>query len=525
MPHSHRLARPSRAVFLACGFAASLLCLTVATPAPAQDRSSGDLPAPPEPNREFRGVWVATVANIDWPSEPGLSTAEAKRELIAILDQTAELNLNAVVFQVRPAGDAMYRSELEPWSAWLTGEIGKAPSPRWDPLAFAVKEAHARGLELHAWFNPYRASHPSHTGEPVAPALSVRRPELVKAYGPYLWMDPAEPEVQQHSLEVILDVVRRYDIDGVHMDDYFYPYPRRDNGEAVPFPDDRSWSRYRDAGGRLSRDDWRRKAVNDFVHELYAAVKAEKPHVKVGISPFGIYRPGRPAFIRGFDQYEQLYADPLLWFQQGWLDYLTPQLYWPIAKPDQSFTALLQWWVDHNPAGRHVWPGIASYRHYESPDRYPIEEFVHQVRWSRYLTEVSNGHIHFSMQWLMPGDERKALTDRLREAVYAEPALVPATPWSAEAVDAEPPAAPTLRRVNVADDRVRVLIDADALDPDHGGRGLAQVRRGGTWHTATGLPGERSLVVETPGGGEVEAVTARVLDRYGRLGDTARRQP
>ncbi len=195
---------------------------------------------PPSVGREFRGVWVASVDNIDWPSRRGLSTAAAKRELITLLERARAAGLNAVIFQVRPAGDALYASKLEPWSEYLTGRQGVAPKPAWDPLAFAVQEAHARGLELHAWFNPYRARHPSATGPLSSRHLTRRRPELVKTYGTHLWMDPGEPAVREHTVRVILDVVTRYDIDGVHLDDYFYPYKERGPGGGLAdFPDAR----------------------------------------------------------------------------------------------------------------------------------------------------------------------------------------------------------------------------------------------------------------------------------------------
>src|SRR5437773_2770134 len=218
---------------------------------------------PPFIQREFRGVWVATVSNIDWPSEPGLSTQQQKDELIAILDRAAALNLNAVILQVRPAADALYDSKLEPWSEYLTGEMGKPPNPYWDPLAFAITEAHNRGLELHALFNPYRARHPS-AKSPVSPThISVTHPELVRKYGQYLWMDPGEPAVREHTIGVIVDVVKRYDIDGVHIDDYFYPYAEFDSaGKKIDFPDSASYARYRAGGGTLERDDWRRENVN-----------------------------------------------------------------------------------------------------------------------------------------------------------------------------------------------------------------------------------------------------------------------
>ena len=293
-----------------------------------------DAVRPPPVAREFRGAWIATVNNIDWPSKPGLSTAAAQKELRAIIERAAQLKLNALIFQVRPACDALYVSKLEPWSEFLTGEMGKAPSPAWDPLAFAITEAHKRGLELHAWFNPYRARYSRTHGTVASTHISKTQPAVVKSYAGYQWMDPAEPKATAHSLAVILDVVRRYAVDGVHIDDYFYPYPvKGDKGKWKDFPDGASWKKYK---GKLTRGDWRRDHINRFVQRMYAEVKKIRPTVKVGISPFGIWRPGHPQQIKGLDAYEALYADARKWLNEGWLDYCAPQLYWRIAPKAQS---------------------------------------------------------------------------------------------------------------------------------------------------------------------------------------------
>jgi uncharacterized lipoprotein YddW (UPF0748 family) len=240
----------------------ALVVLLAPAPAAAADM-------PPSPRREFRGAWVATVGNLDWPSRPGLPTREQQAELIALLDRAARLRLNAIIFQVRPMADALYASKLEPWSEYLTGKLGQAPDPAYDPLELAVREAHARGLELHARFNPYRAWHPSATSPAPAGHLVKSRPDLARPYGKHYWLNPTHKDVPDHVLKVILDVVRRYDVDGVHIDDYFYPYVEKDaEGRPIPFPDDDTWGAYREAGGTLGRDDWRRDAVNRFVERL-----------------------------------------------------------------------------------------------------------------------------------------------------------------------------------------------------------------------------------------------------------------
>lgn len=397
----------------------------------------------PKIQREFRGVWVATVANIDWPSTRGLSAEEQKKELIAILDKAVELNLNAIVLQVRPACDALYESKLEPWSPFLTGVMGKAPEPYYDPLQFAVEECHKRGLELHAWFNPYRALHPSYKGEIPPNHISKTHPEVVKKYGQYLWLDPGAKVVQDQSLAVMLDVVRRYDVDGVHMDDYFYPYPEKDKktDQEIPFPDEETYAAYKKAGGTMSLQDWRRDNVNKFVKRLYDGVKKEKPWVKVGLSPFGIWKPGYPPQIKGFNQYEKLYADARLWFQKGWVDYFTPQLYWRIAAPDQSYVLLLKWWWEQNLSKRHLWPGLYTSRVGEKgKNAWQPDEIINQIKWSRILTE-NPGQVHFSMAAFM--SNRLQINEELTTsgAVYAQPALVPALPW----LDDVPPAAPKVR--------------------------------------------------------------------------------
>lgn len=392
---------------------------------------------PPVVPREFRGLWVASVDNIDWPSTPGLPTAAAKKELLTILDRARASGLNAVILQVRPAGDALYASSIEPWSEYLTGRQGIAPTPAWDPLAFAVAEAHRRGMELHAWFNPYRAKHPSAKGALSVRHLARRKPALVKRYGTHLWMDPGEPEVRAQTVRVVVDVVRRYDIDAVHLDDYFYPYKERDRrGATIEFPDSTSYARYLAGGGTLSRDDWRRSNVDQLVEELYHAIHAAKPWVKFGVSPFGIWRPGFPSQVRGFDAYTELYADARKWLANGWVDYFAPQLYWTLASTGQSYPALLRWWAEQNSFGRHIWPGnYASKVGEPSRTAWRTNEIVQQVEATRAEAGAS-GNIHFSAKVFL--EDRDSLATRMASQAYPVPALVPASPWLVVAEQGEP---------------------------------------------------------------------------------------
>lgn len=390
-----------------------------------------------DPNREFRGVWVAAVANIDWPSSRTLSTARQQAELIAIFDRARAMNLNAVLFQVRPMGDALYDSRYEPWSEFLSGTMGRPPDPYYDPLAFAIEQARKRGLELHAWINPYRASHPD-AKSPLAPNhIRNTHPGIVRKYGDYFWMDPTSETSKSHTLKVVLDIVRRYDVDGIHYDDYFYPYPSYANG--ADFPDDANWAKYQRTGGRLSRNDWRRAHVNDFVKRLYDAVKHENPKVKVGVSPFGIWRPGFPEGIDGLDQYDKLYADAKLWLNRGWIDYFSPQLYWPIDQKAQAYRPLLAWWVGENPMKRHVWPGNFTSKITNDPDSWDPREIVNQIRATR-VQAGATGNIHFSMVALM--ENRRNISNLLRSTVYSEPALAPAFPWLGNEAPARPRVAP-----------------------------------------------------------------------------------
>lgn len=378
---------------------------------------------PVEVPREFRAAWVATVANINWPSKPGLSVEQQQKEAIALLDSLESLHFNAVVFQVRPQADALYASELEPWSYYLTGEQGKAPDPFYDPLEFWIREAHARGMELHAWLNPYRAHHTSGGKEPGATSIIHKMPEsVVRLEQGYWWFDPSLESTQEHSLAVVKDIVSRYDVDGIHFDDYFYPYDSYNGGK--DFPDDVSWAQYQKDGGKLSRNDWRRESVNEFIKKVYAGIKEVKKDVKFGLSPFGIWRPGYPSSIAGMDQYNTLYADAKLWLNEGWVDYFSPQLYWPINRIAQSYPVLLNWWQEQNTHQRHLWPGINVAAGGRGEDG--ADEVENQILIARGIVSESPGVVHWSISPLLKNDSLKA---RLKKGVYKDQALVPVTDW------------------------------------------------------------------------------------------------
>jgi uncharacterized lipoprotein YddW (UPF0748 family) len=480
---------------------AVVACSALTTFAPAQT---------PSIDREFRAIWLTTVGNTDWPSRPGLSTWDQQRELLTILDRAVALKLNAVILQVRPGADAFFASTLEPWSVYLTGRQGRAPDPPWDPLAFAVEQAHKRGLELHAWFNPYRAAYTRDTLN-ARTHITQTNPSLVRTYGHFVWMDPGDPEVRRRSVRAIVDVAKRYDIDGVHIDDYFYPYPENDSsGKKIEFPDSATYARYLASGGKLAKDDWRRSNVDKLVEELYKGVHAVKPIVRVGVSPFGIWRPGNPSTIKGFDAYDQIYADSKKWLQNGWLDYLAPQLYWPIARPDQSFPVLYDWWLSVNTKHRHIWPGLATYRVAESSQRrIPSQEIVDEIDTTR-VRGGDLGHIHFNTSVLMKNPD--SLDEKLSSR-YTRPALVPASPW----LDAKAPGRPTLSFGRDAATN-EAFVHVTPAKGETVWLWAMRSLRGGIW-TNEVLPGwlrSHQLI-----GGDADSVTAAAVSRTGVEGPAA----
>ncbi len=367
--------------------------------------------------RELRAAWVASVFNLTWPSRTGLSEAQSRGEIAAILDTLVELRMNAVVVQIRPESDALYRSEIEPWSRFLTGTQGTDPG--WDPLAAWIDEAHARGIEVHAWMNPYRGM--ATASATTTPAHVTRTlSSYASPWGTSLWMDPGSSEVRAHVVSVVRDVVARYDVDGIHFDDYFYPYP---DGSRT-FPDDETYDAYVGAGGTLSLADWRRDNVNTLVREVSEAIAAERADVRFGISPFGIYRPGMPPGISGLDAYATLYCDAPRWLEEGWVDYVAPQLYWPSTQTAQAFGALIEWWAQRpRDPGRSIFAGINLTR-LGSTSAWTADEIRTQVELTRGQRDAgARGVFFYTAEPLL--DDLLGVRALVRDQVFLEPAATP----------------------------------------------------------------------------------------------------
>jgi len=345
--------------------------------------------------------------------------------------------MNAVMVQIRPAADALYRSNLEPWSEWLTGRQGREPNPPYDPLAFVLEESHQRGLEFHAWFNPYRATLDTLTFLD-AKHITKTKPEWFLKYDGKLLFNPGLPEVRQYITQVIMEVVRRYDIDGVHFDDYFYPYPIANK----PIPDDSTFKYY--AEGFTNQNDWRRHNINALIKMVSDSIKAAKPYVKFGISPFGVWQnqaedPLGSATRAGVPTYTALYADTRKWLQEGWIDYLVPQVYWHIGHKTADYRTIVEWWTRNN-FNRHLYIGQGAYKINSDPNPawHTAIEIPQQLRLNRSLLPVQ-GSVFFSSKSLMSNPNH--LQDSLRQYFYQYPALVPTMAWK----DNTPP----LKPVNV----------------------------------------------------------------------------
>ena len=384
------------------------------------------------PKAEMRAAWIATVENIDWPVK-GASPEAQKQQYIELLDQLQSAGMNAVIMQIKPTADAFYPSKYGPWSAWLTGVQGKDPG--YNPLEFLIQETHKRNMEFHAWFNPYRVSMNENINDLVEDHPARQHPQWVEAYGGKLLFNPGVPEAQQFILDGVMEVVENYDIDAVHFDDYFYPYPV----SGKDFPDDDTFAEF--GSGFTDKGDWRRHNVNQFVKNVSEAIKAEKSHVKFGISPFGIWKNKSASApdgseTNGLSSYDAIYADSKKWIDEEWIDYITPQIYWYRGYAPAAYDKLIEWWSDVT-AGKNVqlYSGQAIYRVGTVDSWLDPEEMPNQIKYNRNFDEVA-GSMYFSAKWF--AENPLGFTDRLRDDLYRYPALVPTMPW----LDNKAPSAP-----------------------------------------------------------------------------------
>lgn len=465
-----------------------------------------------DPARQTRAMWITTVRNGDWPSRPGLPVARQKAEFRRLLDVAVRLNLNAVYVQVRPTADAFYRSAYEPWSEYLTGSQGRDPG--YDPLKFMVDEAHARGLEFHAWFNPYRVSAQADPKHLVAGSPPRKHPDWVHRYGGALWYDPGVPQVRELIDHVVLDVVNRYDIDGVHLDDYFYPYPL----PGRPFPDQATFKKY--GAGSKNVGDWRRHNVDMLIKDLDGRIHQARRWVKFGVSPFGVWR-NRSSDPRGSDtkalqSYDDIYADTRGWVKHGWVDYVAPQLYWPIGFKAADYRTLVAWWagqVSGTPVQLII--GQAAYQVGKAPGWDDPRELSRHVAVDAGHPEV-RGEAYFSATDMAA--DRKGFASRLAHEHYTRPALVPAT----SAPGGGAPSAPT--RLTAEHDRLSWRGDGAAAYAIYRrpGRGPACAAPDGRYLLKVVAGGTRSAVDTTAAPGRTYTYYVAALDRMHRQSTTAR---
>jgi len=372
---------------------------------------------------EFRAAWIATVDNIDWPNKGEYNTENQRRQFIDLLEMHKRNGLNAVVVQIRPAADAFYPSSFEPWSQWLTGTQGKPPVPYYDPLQFMIAETHKRGMAFHAWCNPYRAEFLIGKSSIAQTHITKVHPEWFLPYGDKRYFDPGNKDVQKFVTEVIRDVVSRYAVDGIHFDDYFYPY--RIAGKE--FPDNASYTKY---GNGLSKDDWRRSNVDSIIVSLNKAIKETNPACVFGISPFGVWRnkdkdPEGSETKAGQTNYDDLYADILLWLKEGWIDYVAPQLYWEIGFKVADYTVLLDWWSKHT-YGKHCYIGLGAYRANTNAAWRDKTQLPRQIEMLRNTPNVQ-GMIFFSSKSFV--NNPNGWSDSLRLNYFKDPAPLPTMDW------------------------------------------------------------------------------------------------
>jgi len=363
---------------------------------------------------KMKGAWIATVENIDYPSKPGLSVKEQKKEYIALLDALNEAGINTVFMQVRPTADTFWPSALDPWSIYLTGKQGKKPGLLYNPLKFMIEETHKRGMSFHAWLNPYRVTNIMKT-ELDKKSYAKKNPEIITEYGGKTYYNPARKESRNHNTEIITELLKEYKIDGIHFDDYFYPYPVQKNKQDIDFPDSEDYEAYQAAGGTMSKADWRRDNVNQLIRELHETIKKIKPDAAFGISPFGIWRNKSEEVPDGSDTsafqcYEKLYADTREWIKQGWIDYIMPQLYWHYGHKTAPYGLLLDWWdretQNYGNGKVKLYIGLALYKHSDKAAGWKNGELEKQLKDIEERNTVSGG-VFFSAKYFLKNENRE----------------------------------------------------------------------------------------------------------------------
>ncbi|MGF1572373.1 MAG: glycoside hydrolase family 10 protein [Sumerlaeia bacterium] len=460
---------------------------------------------PPQPAQEMRGTWLTTVSNLDWPDDED-TPAQQKQALISQLDQLKAMNVNTIIFQIRTECDAFYVSEFEPWSRYLTGTQGRAPSPLYDPLQFAIDETQRRGMDLHAWMNPYRAG-VRRTASFHSTHISRKGLSYVETFDNNFWLDPGAPETVAYTNQIVKDVITRYDVDGLHFDDYFYPYAA---SATNPFPDDDTFAAFNPEG--LSLGDWRRSNTESLISTIYNTLRTTpgKNHVKLGISPFGIYRPGIPAGISGLDSFNVIFIDSRKWLQDGIVDYMCPQLYWGRAADgypsQQDYDSLISWWASptQNPLGRPIIGGLPTYKVASNIITNP-QHLVNMVTSTRN-TPGALGNVHFRTGNLLSNS--LGVGPLLQNNLWAESdVLIPASLW----LDDQAPETPEVFWENIGGGYILKIVPPN---PDDVRWNVLQYRIGNDWTTNV-IPGwSLEAVVENA---SAQEIVVRTVDRLGNI--------
>ncbi|NLT52349.1 MAG: family 10 glycosylhydrolase [Ignavibacteria bacterium] len=396
------------------------------------------------PKREMRGTWLATVVNIDWPSSSKLSSTDQILELINIFDKLDSAGINTVFFQVRTECDALYNSNYEPWSYWLTGKQGKNPDPYFDPLETAIALAHYRGMELHAWLNPYRAVRKSGEYALSGNHISKTHPDWILSFGDLKMLNPGIPGVTGYINDIIKDIIEKYDVDGIHFDDYFYPYsPQIQNQDAVVF---------KQYGKNFTNiDDWRRNNINSMISKVSKTIKSHNPAIKFGVSPFGIVE-NKYAGTKGFESYNQIYCDPLNWIENNTVDFLTPQVYWEFGNKNAPYDKLTKWWAEVT-STVNLFIGQFSSKYSAKDYKNYKKEIPDQILFNRKIENVE-GQVLFSAKSIFMN--YGGLFDNLRNNLFKYPALIPV---SKNAASIPPPLPPVNLRIESTNNNFNICWD------------------------------------------------------------------